>query len=54
MIGETPSRASPVAGDGGLLSPVWEDSVRAFQEKIVADLMKKEAKSQSLSDKDEW
>lgn len=33
-------RASPVAADGGLLSPVWEDSVRAFQEKIVADLTK--------------
>ena len=27
-----------VAADGGLLSPVWEDSVRAFQEKIVADV----------------
>ena len=36
-------RASPVAADGGLLSPVWEDSVRAFQEKIVADLMRKGA-----------
>ena len=33
-------RASDAASDGGLLSPVWEDSVRAFQEKIVADLTK--------------
>lgn len=33
-------RSSPVAADGGLLSPVWEDSVRAFQEKIVADITK--------------
>lgn len=33
-------RASSAAADGGLLSPVWEDSVRAFQEKIVADLTK--------------
>lgn len=32
-------RASPVAANGGLLSPVWEDSVRAFQEKIVGDLL---------------
>lgn len=29
-------RASPVAEDGGVLSPHWEDSVRAFQEMIVA------------------
>ncbi len=28
-------RASPVAAEGGVLSPVWEDSVRAFQELIV-------------------
>ena len=28
-------RASPVADNGGVLSPVWEDSVRAFQELIV-------------------
>jgi len=27
-------RASPVAADGGLLSPHWENSVRAFQEMI--------------------
>lgn len=31
-------RKSKVASDGGVLSPVWEDSVRAFQEKIVADV----------------
>ena len=30
-------RASPAA-DGGLLSPVWEDSVRAFQEMVVRDV----------------
>ncbi len=36
-------RMSRVAADGGLLSPIWEDSVRAFQEKIVADLTKKGA-----------
>ena len=29
-------RASPVAQSGGLLSPHWEDSVRAFQE-LIAD-----------------
>ena len=28
-------RASPVAETGGLLSPFWEDSVRAFQELVV-------------------
>lgn len=28
-------RASPVADSGGLLSPHWEDSVRAFQELVV-------------------
>jgi choline monooxygenase len=27
-------RESPVAEDGGLLSPHWEDSVRAFQTMI--------------------
>ena len=32
-------RASNVGADGGVLSPVWEDSVRAFQERIVNDLM---------------
>lgn len=31
-------RASPVADDGGLLSPVWEDSVRAFQDLVTEDL----------------
>lgn len=31
-------RASPVSEDGGLLSPVWEDSVRAFQDLIAADI----------------
>jgi len=31
-------RASGAAADGGVLSPVWEDSVRAFQELIVGDL----------------
>ena len=28
-------RASGVAADGGVLSPVWEDSVRSFQELVV-------------------
>ncbi|MCP5072726.1 MAG: aromatic ring-hydroxylating dioxygenase subunit alpha [Rhodobacteraceae bacterium] len=28
-------RASPLADDGGILSPHWEDSVRAFQELVV-------------------
>ena len=28
-------RASDVAVGGGVLSPVWEDSVRAFQELVV-------------------
>ena len=32
------ARASEVASGGGVLSPVWEDSVRAFQEKIARDL----------------
>jgi choline monooxygenase len=32
-------RASPVADEGGVLSPHWEDSVRAFQE-LVADAVK--------------
>ncbi|MEX3011892.1 aromatic ring-hydroxylating dioxygenase subunit alpha [Hoeflea sp. TYP-13] len=31
-------RASPVADDGGLLSPHWEDSVRAFQELVVRNV----------------
>ena len=33
-------RASPVAAGGGVLSPVWEDSVRAFQELIVNTVTK--------------
>ena len=33
-------RKSEVAADGGVLSPIWEDSVRAFQELIVADVTK--------------
>lgn len=32
-------RASPVAADGGVLSPHWEDSVRAFQELVVGAAM---------------
>ena len=28
-------RSSPLSDDGGVLSPVWEDSVRAFQELVV-------------------
>lgn len=32
-------RSSDVAKNGGVLSPVWEDSVRAFQEKIASDLL---------------
>ncbi|MDE0204107.1 MAG: RHO alpha subunit C-terminal catalytic domain-containing protein, partial [Rhodospirillaceae bacterium] len=31
-------RASAVADDGGVLSPVWEDSVRSFQELVVSRL----------------
>ena len=31
-------RASEVAAGGGVLSPVWEDAVRAFQERVVAAL----------------
>ncbi|MEM9130040.1 MAG: RHO alpha subunit C-terminal catalytic domain-containing protein, partial [Pseudomonadota bacterium] len=31
-------RASLIAKNGGLLSPVWEDSVRAFQELIARDV----------------
>ncbi len=31
-------RASPVAQCGGLLSPHWEDSVRAFQELVAAEV----------------
>ncbi len=36
-------RASPVAAKGGVLSPVWEDSVRAFQELVVENLQPEEA-----------
>ena len=32
-------RASDVAAGGGLLSPVWEDSVRSFQETVVRRLL---------------
>ena len=28
-------RNSPVSDDGGVLSPVWEDSVRAFQDLVI-------------------
>lgn len=31
-------RASPVAENGGVLSPHWEDSVRAFQELVARDV----------------
>ena len=31
-------RASEVADDGGVLSPVWEDSVRSFQERVMKSL----------------
>ena len=31
-------RASAAAADGGVLSPVWEDSVRSFQELVVSRL----------------
>lgn len=31
-------RASPVAEDGGVLSPCWEDGVRAFQELVVDEM----------------
>ena len=31
-------RASEVADGGGVLSPVWEDSVRSFQELVVSRL----------------
>ena len=33
-------RLSPVSKDGGLLSPYWEDSVRAFQQMIVDSVTK--------------
>lgn len=32
-------RASPVAQDGGALSPHWENSVRAFQEKVAEGVL---------------
>lgn len=31
-------RASEVAAEGGVLSPVWEDAVRSFQERVVSAL----------------
>jgi len=31
-------RSSTMSNDGGLLSPVWEDSVRAFQELVAQDV----------------
>ena len=31
-------RASEVAADGGVLSPVWEDAVRSFQARVVSSL----------------
>jgi len=34
-------RTSPVAKEGGFLSPHWEDSVRAFQTMIAEAVMKK-------------
>jgi len=33
-------RASPVSNDGGMLSPYWEDSVRAFQKMVVDSVTK--------------
>ena len=33
-------RASPVAAAGGVLSPHWEDNVRAFQELVAGDIRK--------------
>ena len=31
-------RASAVADGGGVLSPLWEDAVRSFQERVVKSL----------------
>ncbi len=31
-------RSSVIANDGGVLSPVWEDNVRAFQERVARDV----------------
>ena len=31
-------RASPVTSDGGVLSPVWEDTIHAFHEYLVEKL----------------
>jgi len=42
-------RKSPVAADGGLLSPAWEDSVRAFQDLIERDLASTGASSGASS-----
>lgn len=36
-------RASEVARDGGVLSPVWEDSVRAFQDMVLRDVARARA-----------
>ncbi len=35
-------RSSVAAQHGGLLSPVWEDSVRAFQDKVARDVVRAE------------
>ena len=37
-------RSSPAASDGGLLSPVWEKGVQAFQ-KLIIDSVAKSSKS---------
>ena len=37
-------RSSPAASDGGLLSPVWEKGVQAFQ-KLIIDSITKSLKS---------
>lgn len=39
-------RASTVAESGGVLSPAWEDSVRAFQELIAQDVIATETQTQ--------
>ena len=31
-------RASEVAAEGGVLSQVWEDAARSFQERVVSSL----------------
>ena len=41
-------RASPVAESGGVLSPHWEDSVRAFQELVAkAAIIPRDGKPES-------